>query len=122
MLAMTTRYVILLHEGYGGDHLDLMVQQGSMLVTWQIDQPTPQGPFPAVMQARRIQDHRLEYLDYQGPVSGGRGVVRRVDEGQCDVRQVQDDFWQVEFGGKLLSGAWSLRRQEDGRTWVLAPS
>ncbi len=29
-----------------------------------------------------LGDHRAEYLEYEGPVSGGRGVVRRVARGE----------------------------------------
>lgn len=29
----------------------------------------------------RVFDHRLIYLDYEGPISSGRGSVQRVDEG-----------------------------------------
>ena len=34
--------------------------------------------------AERIQDHRREYLEYEGEISGGRGRVRRLDRGVCD--------------------------------------
>jgi hypothetical protein len=30
------------------------------------------------LEAERIADHRAIYLDYEGPISGGRGGVRRV--------------------------------------------
>lgn len=39
--------------------------------------PPTSGDFPA----ERIGDHRLAYLDYTGPVSGGRGQVTRWDAG-----------------------------------------
>lgn len=29
----------------------------------------------------RLVDHRLEYLEYEGPISGGRGAVRRLAGG-----------------------------------------
>jgi hypothetical protein len=31
----------------------------------------------------RLDDHRREYLDYQGAVSGGRGQVERIARGRC---------------------------------------
>ncbi|MEM9064639.1 MAG: hypothetical protein AAGB51_04030 [Planctomycetota bacterium] len=31
----------------------------------------------------RLADHRRAYLQYQGPVSGGRGEVERVGSGSC---------------------------------------
>jgi hypothetical protein len=33
------------------------------------------------VDAQRIADHRLAYLEYEGPISGGRGTVRRLDGG-----------------------------------------
>lgn len=32
--------------------------------------------------AERIQDHRTAYLTYEGPISGNRGTVTRIAEGQ----------------------------------------
>jgi len=32
---------------------------------------------------QQLPDHRRDYLDYEGPISGGRGVVRRVETGEA---------------------------------------
>jgi hypothetical protein len=32
--------------------------------------------------ADKLPDHRLAYLEYEGPVSGDRGTVRRLDRGE----------------------------------------
>jgi hypothetical protein len=73
------RYVVLHHTGYGEPHFDFMiaVDDISPLRTWRspvwpIDRRTPPQPLP---------DHRRVYLTYEGPVSNGRGHVRRVAEG-----------------------------------------
>ena len=34
------------------------------------------------VDAEAISDHRTAYLEYEGPVSGGRGQVRRWDAGE----------------------------------------
>ena len=36
-------------------------------------------------EAEAIGDHRREYLEYDGPVSGDRGMVQRVLGGTCDL-------------------------------------
>ncbi len=72
------RFVVLEHDAPRGRHWDLMLEHGGRLRTWALSQPpdTP-GPIPA----EALPDHRLAYLDYEGPISGGRGEVRRWDAG-----------------------------------------
>src|SRR5687768_10877900 len=74
------RYVVLHHTGYGEDHYDLMFETapGSMLATWR----SPCWPLQEIhTPLELLPDHRRDYLDYEGPVSGGRGSVRRVQAG-----------------------------------------
>ena len=70
------RYVILEHHWYG-IHYDLMLEHQHVLQTWRLETPLTVGNMPAVL----LPDHRLEYLTYEGPISGNRGNVRRVAEG-----------------------------------------
>jgi hypothetical protein len=39
----------------------------------------------------RIADHRRSYLDYEGPVSGNRGQVIRVESGVYSLEANRDD-------------------------------
>ncbi|MEM6315195.1 MAG: hypothetical protein AAF743_13970 [Planctomycetota bacterium] len=73
------RYVILHHTGYEEDHFDVMVERepGGMLRTWRSATWPIRGPVTP------IHDHRRKYLDYEGPISGDRGEVRRVASGTC---------------------------------------
>jgi hypothetical protein len=71
------RYVILEHAHHGV-HYDLMLEVAGVLWTWRLAEP----PRAGVRQpAERSFDHRLLYLDYEGPVSGDRGHVTRWDAG-----------------------------------------
>lgn len=72
------RFVILEHD-YPERHWDFMVESGEVLWTWRLPEPPAVGREP--MAAVRIADHRLAYLEYEGPISGGRGSVHRWDEG-----------------------------------------
>jgi hypothetical protein len=76
-------YVILHHLGIDRPHFDLMFEfaPGSALATWRLDQ----WPVVHSMKVERLGDHRREYLDYEGPLTGDRGYVRRVDLGECEV-------------------------------------
>ena len=60
------RYVILEHETTGGSHFDFMLETGGTLKTWSISQPPLNG---VEMDAEALPDHRLAYLDYEGPIS-----------------------------------------------------
>lgn len=73
------RYVVLRHDALPDAHFDLMFETmpGSALATWRAtDWPIHHGSV-----LTRIADHRCAYLEYEGPVSGGRGSVRRVTAG-----------------------------------------
>jgi hypothetical protein len=41
----------------------------------------PRWPVEAGDRLDRLPDHRRVYLDYEGPISGGRGEVVRVEAG-----------------------------------------
>lgn len=77
------RYVVLHHTDHGEPHYDLLIpvdEQGPLL-TWRMsDWPLEDG-----ISLTRLPDHRRHYLTYEGPISGGRGQVRRVAQGVCAV-------------------------------------
>ena len=75
------RYVVLRHDGIDNPHFDVMWESspGSALVTIR----TEEWPMREPARFERVGDHRREYLEYEGPVSGGRGHVRRVARGTC---------------------------------------
>jgi hypothetical protein len=71
------RYVILEHD-HPTLHWDLMLEHGDVLKTWRLGAPPRPG---GAVAAQPSLDHRPAYLDYEGPVSGGRGTVSRWDAG-----------------------------------------
>jgi hypothetical protein len=71
------RFVVLAHD-WPEPHFDLMLEDGPVLLTWRLTDPPVVG---RAIPAERIANHRICYLTYEGPVSGGRGSVRRVDGG-----------------------------------------
>lgn len=113
------RFVLLEHS-WNGVHWDFMLESadGRVLHTWAIDAPVvPEHDLPA----RRLADHRTAYLDHEGEVSGGRGVVRRVDCGEYEVVEWADDRVRVRLDGAQLVGLVELRavsRGGDGG-WML---
>jgi hypothetical protein len=79
------RYVVLRHEGYGDPHFDLMIESapGGDLLTWR----SPVWPLNDGIRLTALGNHRRAYLTYDGEVTGGRGAVRRVAEGTCELVQ-----------------------------------
>ncbi len=71
------RFVILTHD-WPFPHWDLMLEEEGKLLTWRLlDEPRLGDP----LRIEKSADHRLEYLDYCGPVSGNRGAVDHWDSG-----------------------------------------
>ena len=105
------RFVILEHH-YQGIHYDLMLEAVSTLRTWRLNQPPAHG---IVCQAEQLPDHRLVYLDYQGPVSGDRGHVVRWDAGTYDGNTETDRTFSVQLRGKRLEGTLTIARDQEGK-------
>lgn len=82
------RFAVLLHD-HPFLHWDFLVEDGEMLKTWRLpNDPCQQD----VMTAEEIALHRRIYLDCEGPVSGGRGTVRRVAAGIAGVSEMSADL------------------------------
>jgi hypothetical protein len=113
-------FVILRHETTAGSerpsHWDWMFQEGEALVTWAAE-VWPQAGQPVV--ARHLPDHRLAYLDYEGPVSGNRGHVVRVDRGQYRIadRSASSMPLTLIVRSERLSGTLLLSRDEAEPRW-----
>lgn len=74
------RFVILEHD-WPTPHWDLLFEAGPVLKAWRLlAEPTAGRTVPAEPNF----DHRLLYLDYEGPVSNNRGTVHRHDSGTYD--------------------------------------
>jgi hypothetical protein len=84
-----------------------MLETGSVLATWALPlPPNSNHEFPA----QSLPDHRLEYLDYEGPVSGDRGGVVRWDGGTYEVLEQTDERLAVRLCGDKLIGRAELAR------------
>lgn len=109
------RFVILRHDSPRGAHFDLMLEVGDVLKTWALPQP----PEPGVeITCEALGDHRVTYLDYEGPLSGGRGSVIRWDRGTYTVERQSDMEWAVSLVGEKIRGRATLCRMGgDLRGW-----
>lgn len=86
------RFVILHHHVDGSvpagpqrvSHFDLMLEKDEVLWTWEWMQLI----IDESLSIRRLFDHRLDYLTYEGPLSQNRGSVNQIAAGhfagRCD--------------------------------------
>jgi len=108
-----------------------MFEAGSALRTWRLARPLRVEPVSAEhdlhestevtrIPAEELPDHRIEYLDYEGPVSRNRGSVRRVEAGWFHPLATTADRWEARLEGEYFSGFVSLNRVEaDSPAWAL---
>lgn len=115
------RFVVQHHVLSADHHWDLMLEGDERLATWQLSVP-PENCTGGPVAAVRIADHRKVYLDYEGPVSGGRGSVSIVDSGTYRLESHSPEEWSFSMEGRILRGAFRLIRMPDepGR-WELRP-
>ena len=75
------RFVVQQHFRSSDDyHFDLMLEAGKALIAFSCGAaPDDVRQLPCLV--RQIQDHRVEYLSYQGEISGGRGWCEIHDRG-----------------------------------------
>jgi hypothetical protein len=109
------RFVILEHD-QPTLHWDFMLEAGDVLRTWRLTAP------PAVGQQIAAEPsfaHRPLYLDYEGPISGGRGFVKRWDAGTFRWEADERDRVVVRVDGQKIRGSVSLTKASAG-AWFLA--
>ncbi len=63
-------------------------------------------------QVTPLPDHRREYLDYEGPVSGDRGHVRRVAAGSFELLRDTPTEWVVRLHGDAIEGVLRIARNK----------
>ena len=113
------RFVVLRHvmpdSSPRGTHFDLMFEMGESLATWACEQLPPPSPVAAC----RLSDHRLAYLTYEGPISGGRGSVERVDSGTYEPLETNSHCWRLQVAGSKLYGLLVFSRIDDSDRWAV---
>lgn len=80
-----------------GSHWDFMLEHNGVLEAWALDGP----PAPKTTRlAQKLPPHRMEYLTYEGPVSGDRGKVTQIISGNF-VGSLSALEWEESFSLNL---------------------
>lgn len=108
------------------DHYDFRLEWKGVLLSWAV----PKGPSFDPKDKRlavRVEDHPVEYADFEGNIPKGEyggGAVMLWDEGEW--APVGDFAAGLESGsvkfilfGKRMKGGWALVRMKDGKNWLL---
>lgn len=116
------QYVILRHD-FPEVHWDLMLEEAGVLKTWRLPEP------PAIdaasdetsldLVAESLPDHRLVYLEYEGPVSGERGTVTRWDKGSFTLLEKKEGLYVALITGEELAGRITLKQTDQKNQWEL---
>ncbi len=115
------RFVVQQHFRSNEDyHFDLMLEAADALIAFSCGAaPDDVKQLPCLV--RQIQDHRVEYLSYQGEISGGRGWCEIHDRGTFEwvepetVADAADasllDRLVVRLDGRKARGTYRLTRE-----------
>ena len=113
------RFAILIHD-HPFLHWDLLVEQAGVLRSWRLLECPDRwllATRPITLSAEAIPDHRLAYLDYEGPVSRERGSVQRWDSGRVEWLEQSEQMIRLKLEGKRLQGMLMLTQPDDAQLW-----
>ncbi|MDX1963061.1 MAG: hypothetical protein SFX18_07900 [Pirellulales bacterium] len=111
------RFALLEHIGTPtykpGAHYDLLLEAvaGDGMWAWELtSNPCDCGAGRREnIPARRLPDHRTLYLDYEGPISGDRGNVRRIAAGEYRLSDSESEDTADWISIEILGPAWQAR-------------
>lgn len=136
-----TRFQFVVHEHDASHlHYDFRLEMDGVLRSWAI----PKGPSMNPSEKRlavQVEDHPLEYMDFEGTIPEGQygaGTVGIWDRGTYVLlekkkdrisfflkgKKLQGNFILVQFRGSRKGNEWLLIKQKDGYAqpaWKLKP-
>ncbi len=118
---MGLRFVVHEHEA-SRLHYDFRLEMDGVLRSWAI----PKGPSMDASEKRLailVEDHPLEYIDFEGIIPEGMygaGAVAVWDNGSYDIIEEKRDKISFFLRGKRLEGNFSLvRLKGKEKEWLL---
>ena len=119
---MKRRFVVQEHHA-SRLHYDFRLEKDGVLVSWAI----PKGPSMNPSEKRlaiQVEDHDLEYADYEGiiPKGGyGAGAVVTWDKGSYELVEWEDEAIHFSLDGERLAGVFALVKLKRGKgnEWLL---
>jgi bifunctional non-homologous end joining protein LigD len=110
-MAGTDAPAFVVHEHHARHiHFDLRLEHGGVLASWAVPKGVPEEPGIRHL-AVRVDDHPLEYRDFEGTIPAGEygaGEVTIWDHGTYDPLKWGEDRIEVVFHGGRLRGKYVL--------------
>ncbi|HBD06084.1 MAG TPA: DNA ligase, partial [Firmicutes bacterium] len=118
---------VVQHHASRKDHYDFRLEYKGVLVSWAV----PKGPSFNPQDKRlavKVEDHPLEYKDFEGVIPKGEyggGTVMLFDEGEYEPlndfkKGLKKGMIKFILNGKRLKGKWALIRiKESEDNWLL---
>ncbi|MHC4149534.1 MAG: DNA polymerase ligase N-terminal domain-containing protein [Planctomycetota bacterium] len=101
------RFVIQEHTRSRDVHWDLMLEFGDILQTYRLKE-APDKVLRHAVNAKKIFDHPLKFLTYEGPVNNGRGSVRIIEAGTYQLMHQKYNRIELSLSGQILRGEFTL--------------
>lgn len=105
--------VLLRHDlPDGAHHFDWMLARddNGLLMTFRLDRDISLDTNP--FEGDLLADHRRAYLEYEGEISGNRGVVIRVSTGLCTIHTCTDQMIELSLAmGTRIENLRGIRQQ-----------
>jgi bifunctional non-homologous end joining protein LigD len=105
--------IFVVHEHHAKNlHFDFRLEMEGVLRSWAI----PKGPSMDPAEKRlavEVEDHPLEYADFEGIIPQGQygaGPVVIWDKGHYELVEAEEDRISVKLHGRKLKGAFVLVR------------
>jgi len=109
------RYVVHKHEA-SRLHYDLRLEKDDLLKSWAVPKEPPLDVGPKRL-AVAVEDHQLDYIDFEGTIPEGEygaGTVEIWDSGVYEeIEYKSGEKWVVEFEGSRLRGRYALVRMKN---------
>ena len=103
-------------------HYDFRLEMDGVLRSWAVPK-VPSKKADLKRLAIQVEDHRLDYIDFEGRIeegSYGAGVVKIWDKGTYDIESRKDDKIVFFLHGKKLDGRYTLLKMKWGKEqWLL---
>jgi len=104
-------------------HWDLRLEMDGVLKSWAVPK-RPSADTRLKRLAVQVEDHDLDYIDFQGEIPEGHygaGTVRIWDSGTYELLERTEDLVRFRLAGRRLRGPWRLvrTRYEGGNKWLL---
>jgi DNA ligase D-like protein (predicted 3'-phosphoesterase) len=101
-------------------HWDLRLEMDGTLKSWAIPKEPPAG-FGVKRLAVQVEDHPIEYADFEGTIPEGEygaGIVEIWDRGNYKLIDRKEDKLVIEINGEKLRGPYVLVRLKDKKNWL----